>query len=93
MNKNGLIKGLKIVSLLVGAIGLQSCSTIEIAHSPLNCMLYPSQTLGDRLSDEELNSISDPVFDKLEKHIISYQARIDSICESINKHNELHGKK
>jgi len=56
-------------------------------------MLYPSQTLGDRLSDEELNSISDPVFDKLEKHIISYQARIDSICESINKHNELHGKK
>jgi hypothetical protein len=55
-------------------------------------MLYPERTLGDRLSDEQLKSISDPVFDELEKHIISYQARIDSICESIKKHNELHGK-
>lgn len=78
--------------MLVGVIGLQSCSSLELAHNPLNCMLYPERTLGDRLSDEQLKSISDPVFDELEKHIISYQARIDSICESIKKHNELHGK-
>lgn len=69
---------------------LQSCSALEIAHSDLDCVLYPELSLADRMSDEELNSITDPVFDKLEIHILSYQERMNSQCEAIKKHNRLH---
>ncbi len=54
-------------------------------------MLYPEKSLADRMSDEELNSMSDEVFNKVEIHIISYQERMNTQCEAIKKHNQLHG--
>jgi hypothetical protein len=91
MNRNELIKRLKIASSLAGVIALAGCSTLEIAHSDLNCVLYPEKSLADRMSDEELNSMSDEVFNKVEIHIISYQERMNTQCEAIKKHNQLHG--
>jgi hypothetical protein len=53
-------------------------------------VLYPEKSLADRMSDEELNSMSDEVFNKVEIHIISYQERMNTQCEAIKKHNRLH---
>ena len=71
-------------------ISLQACSTLEIAHSDLNCMQYPSLSLADRMSDSELNSMSNEVFDKVSAHIISYQERMNSQCKAIKTHNKNH---
>ena len=73
-------------------IGLAGCSTtrLEIAHAPLDCLSQPETSLADRLTDDELNSFSDEVFQSLELHIISYQERFNTQCDLINKHNEAH---
>ena len=55
-------------------------------------MLYPELSLADRMSDNELNSMSDEVFNKVEAHIISYQERMNSQCAAIKEHNKLHGE-
>ncbi len=77
-----------LVSL--GMIGLASCKTIEIAHDPLECLPQPETSLSDRLTDDELNSFSEEVFEVLEIHIITYQERFKTQCDLINKHNQDH---
>lgn len=69
---------------------LAGCSTLEIAHAKLECLLYPELSLADRMTDEELDSFTDPVWLKTTEHIVSYQERINSICELISKHNKAH---
>ena len=71
-------------------IGLQGCKTLEIAHDPLECLPQPTKSLSDRLTDDELNSFTDNVFDQLEIHIVNYQERFNTQCKLINKHNEAH---
>lgn len=73
-------------------IGLLSCSTtrLEIAHAALDCVPQPEISLSDRLTDDELNSFTDEVFQSLEIHIITYQERLKTQCGLIIKHNEAH---
>lgn len=85
---------LKIILASLVAIGLASCSTtrLEIAHAALDCVPQPETSLSDRLTDNELNSFSDEVFQSLELHMISYRERINTQCELIIKHNAAHSK-
>ena len=46
--------------------------------------------LSDRMTIEELDSMSDPVFDKLEAHILAHKERIKSQCGLIKRHNKNH---
>ena len=78
--------------IVVSALMLASCKTLEIAHAPLSCLGYPEMSLTDRMSYEELNSMSDDAFNQVEAHIISYQVRIDSQCAMIKHHNREHAK-
>jgi len=78
--------------VVLGVIWLAGCSAkrLEIAHDPLECLSKPVKSLADRLSDDELLSFSDNVFNQLEEHIITYQERHNTQCELIKKHNESH---
>ena len=92
MSQNALKKLSRVALTLVVMSALASCKTLEIAHAPLSCLGYPEMSLSDRMSYEELNSMSDDAFNQVEAHIISYQVRIDSQCEMIKHHNREHNK-
>ena len=77
-----------MVSLVV--IGLTGCSTLELAHVDVRCIPLPTMTLGDRLTDEQLDSMSDEVFDAVEVQILTYKERLRSQCEINKKHDKLH---
>ena len=85
-------KLLRVALSLAAMIALASCKTLEIAHASLGCLGYPEMSLTDRMSYEELNSMSDDAFNQVEAHIISYEVRIDSQCEMIRHHNREHAK-
>lgn len=74
----------------LGLSALAACSTLEIAHDPLKCISRPLMKLSDRMTVDELNTMSDPVFNKLEAHILAHKERIRSQCELIGRHNKNH---
>lgn len=80
----------KNIVIALGLIGLVGCSTLEIAHDPLKCINRPLTKLSERMSADELNSMSDEVFDKFEIHILEHKERINSQCELTKRHNEAH---
>jgi hypothetical protein len=68
-------------------IALTSCKTIELGHAPVGCEPLPAVTLGDLLSDEQLNSMSDDVFDAVELRITALKERLRTQCEINKKHD------
>jgi len=74
-------------------IALVGCETLVIAHDPLKCINRPLMKLTERMSMEEIDSMSDVVFDKVEAHIIAHKVRIKSQCEAIKRHNKNHEEK
>ena len=90
MKKNVLKNVLKNLALILGLIGLQGCSTLEIAHVPLACLDKPAIRFIDRIDLDDLNSMTDAAFDAVEAHIIAYHERLKSECLLIKAHNELH---
>lgn len=80
----------KSIVVYLGMIALVGCSSIEIAHDPLKCINRPLMKLTERMSMEEIDSMSDVVFDKVEAHIIAHKVRIKSQCKLINRHNKNH---
>jgi len=71
-------------------IGLASCKTIELAHSPIGCIDKSMKRLSERFTGEELNNMPDYIFDTYEEHIIMYQERILSQCNVNKEHDRLH---
>lgn len=90
MNKTMSIKGLKILALSLSVIGLTACKSLEIIHVPVGCIGQP--VIPDRLNftNEEADSISDPVLDKLEERSAIIRERINSQCEINKRHDEAH---
>ena len=74
----------------VGVINLTSCSILELAHDPLNCIDRPIPLLKTTMSFEEIEPLTDATYKKLKNYIGTYKKRIKSQCELIKKHNENH---
>ena len=76
-------------SLICLIISMTSaCSTLEIAHAPLDCLGMPLDDV--RFSQKEANAMSNETAMKIVEIRVIYRKRIKSICKQIEHHNELH---
>ena len=80
------------ILIIILSLFLSSCSTLEIAHDPLNCINQRIALLHESMTFEERMTIPDPAFAKIEKYITKYKKRIESQCELIKRHNNNHKK-
>ena len=82
---------MKILIITLSLI-LSSCSMLEMAHDPLNCINQRIALLHESMTYDERLTIPDPTFEKIEEYIITYKERVESQCELINRHNESFNK-
>ena len=69
-------------------ITLTACSTIEIAHNPVNCLGQPQADLN--LTQEEKNKLTDDMKLKMRRFAVTLRQRIISQCKLNKEHDELH---
>ena len=79
---------LKKISLVLVAIALSGCKTLELGHVDLDCVHHPETSLSDRMTDDQLDSMTDEVFDIVELTIEHHKERLKSQCKLIQKHNK-----
>jgi hypothetical protein len=70
---------------------LSACSTIEIIHVPVGCIEQSQAKLG--FTDEEIDSTSDEMTDKLVIFAGALRERLTTQCLINKKHDQLHGDK
>lgn len=67
---------------------LQACTTLEIVHADLELPCMPKH--GVIFNAGETDSISEEIYSKFERIIITYKERIKTQCKLVNQHNEAH---
>ena len=79
-----MLKKATLIALI--ACSIQSCSTLEVAHSDIVLPCVPSHSV--YFTQAEVDSIDGDLFDKFEKIILTYKQRIITQCEIAKKYNE-----
>ena len=78
----------KAVTTMLIVFSLQACSSIEVIHADLELPCVPEH--GVYFAPGETDVMSDELYNKFKKIILTYKQRIKSQCELADKHNELH---
>ena len=79
---------IKASGLGFAIFSLTACSTIEIVHVPVGCVEQSPARLG--FTDEEMDSTSDEMTDKLVIFAGALRERLNTQCLINKKHDELH---
>ena len=80
----------KAVMMTLIAFSLQSCATIEIAHSPLKITQPCVPVHGVIFNIGETDVMSDQLYAKFKKIIVTYKQRLITNCDNVIKHNKAH---
>ena len=67
---------------------LMACSSIEIAHSPVNCLGQPE--IKHNFTAEEKQNITDDMALKIRRFAVTLRERINSQCLINKEHDKLH---
>ena len=78
-----------LTSLMI--YSLSGCSTLEIIHSPVDCLGLPQVRL--QFTQDEANSMSIETVNKIVLMRETYKARINAQCEINLNHDKLHRDK
>lgn len=81
-----MLKKAAMMTLIV--FSLSSCSTLEIVHSDLDLPCVPDH--GVYFSIGETDGMSEELYNKFKKIIITYKQRILTQCSLTKEHNVLH---
>lgn len=80
----------KAVTMTLIACSLTACSSVEVVHADLNLPCVPEH--GVSFYDGETDVMSDALYGKFRKIIITYKERIKTQCKLVEMHNEEHSK-
>lgn len=72
------------------AYSLQGCSTIEVVHSDLKMPPPCVPDHGVYFLIGETDIMSDQLYAKWKKIVVTYKQRIITLCDNIEKHNQIH---
>ena len=78
----------KAVITMLTVFSLSSCSTLEIVHADLELPCVPDH--GVYFSIGETDVMSDELYNKFKKIIITYKERIKTQCKLAEQHNANH---
>ncbi len=78
----------KLVMSVTLIFSLQACTTLEIAHSPLELPGIPDHKILFRIG--ETDHVEDETYDKFEAIINAYKQRIITQLKISKEHNRLH---
>lgn len=81
----------RIVMSVLVIFSLSACSTMEIVHAELKLPCMPEH--GVTFKSGETAPMSDELYSKFEKIIITYKKRIELQCRLAEQHNQLHESK
>lgn len=73
---------------MILTILLTACSTIEIAHEPVNCLGQPE--VSHSFTIDEKNRLTDDMKLKMRIFAVTLRQRIISQCDINKEHDELH---
>lgn len=78
------------VLMILIACSLSACTTLEVAHAPVDCLGQPGVSVN--LTQEEYDATQASVLQKFSYYAKVLRARIDAQCKINYAHDEIHGE-